>query len=195
MAYCVGFHLNIIRNWIGSNAVISQGGLFVSNFNPTIGHYTSLIINLFQGVFIVIGLVWIQKWVGKRPLFLFSITVLTLVNLGLVVAMIYKSLLVIMFLMSLYMAVYGGAMSSPIWAYPSEVIPAKKSLFTNIAHWLSMAISTLVPPLITGSMPDGNPYPVFLFFAFYGIISFIHIFRYLRESDGKTFAEIISSYK
>lgn len=64
--------------------------------------------------------------------------------------------------------IYGGAMSSTIWAYLSEVIPAKKSLFTS---------------------------PVILFLAFYAIISFIHIFRYIRESDGKTFAEIFSSYK
>jgi hypothetical protein len=55
--------------------------------NPKIGHYTSLITNLFQG-----RLLWIQKWVGKRPLFLFPISVLTLANLGLVVAMPYKSL-------------------------------------------------------------------------------------------------------
>jgi MFS family permease len=194
-AYCVGVHLCIIRHWTGANALISQGGLFVTTFSPGIGHYTSLLINLFQGTFIVIGLVWIQTLVGKRPLFLFSIALLSATNLALVIAMIYKNVLVIVFLMCFYMAVYGGSFSSPIWAYPSEVIPARKSLVSNIVHWLALAISTLVPPIIGGMMPDNNPYPVFLFFAFYGIGSFFHIFRYLRESDGKSFADIIKSYK
>jgi MFS family permease len=128
----------------------------------------------------VIGLIWIQKLVGKRPLFLFSITLLSIINIALVIAMIYKDVLVIVFLMCVYMIVYGGSFSSPIWAYPSEVIPARKSLLSNIIHWLALALSTLIPPIVGGMMPDTNPYLIFLFFGLYGFLSFIHIFKYLR---------------
>ena len=70
-----------------------------------------------------------------------------------------------------------------------------QSLIPNIIHWIALAIATLVPPLVAGAMPNNNSYPVFLFFGFYGLISFFHIFRHLRESDGKSYNEIIESFK
>jgi Na+/melibiose symporter-like transporter len=124
MAFTLGVHLCVVRHWIGGNAIITQGGLFIKNFNPELGHYTSLIINSVQFVFVLIGLVFLQKLMGKKPLFLLSITLLSLINLGLAVGMIFGQILACMFLMCLYMAIYGAAFISPIWAYPSEIIPA-----------------------------------------------------------------------
>ena len=54
----------------------------------------------------------------------------------------------------------------------------------NIMSWSALAVSTLVPPLITGIMPDNNPFPVFIFFGLYGIIGFVHVRVKLKESDG-----------
>jgi hypothetical protein len=78
------------------------------------------------------------------------------------------------------MIIYGAAFVSPIYAYPSEVIPASEALFSNIMHWVALSISTLVPPLVSKVMPHSNPYPVFFFFGIYGVFGFIHIYRYLR---------------
>jgi hypothetical protein len=69
--------------------MLTQGGLFINTFNKSLGQYTSLIINLVQLLFIIIGIVFIQKYVGKRPLFLFSIIIMSLINLGLSIAMIH----------------------------------------------------------------------------------------------------------
>jgi hypothetical protein len=82
--------LCVIRHFIGGNAIISQGGLFIKTLNPSLGHYTSLIINLVQFVFVVFGLVYLQKVMGKKPLFLLSIALLTLLNFALAVGMIYE---------------------------------------------------------------------------------------------------------
>jgi hypothetical protein len=68
-------------------------------------------------------------------------------------------------------------------------------MIPNIFHWLALAVSTLVPPIITGIMPGQNPYPVFIFFGLYGFLGLAHVFRYLRESDGFTYSEIIKSFK
>jgi hypothetical protein len=62
----------------------------VGYFNTTLGTYTALIINAIQFVFIVIGMVYIQKVIGKRPLFLFSITLLSFINIGVAISMIYE---------------------------------------------------------------------------------------------------------
>lgn len=167
--------------------MLTQGGLFINTFNKNLGQYTSLIINLIQLLFIIIGIVFVQKYVGKRPLFLFSIIVMSLINLGLSIAMIHEHILSSMMLMILFMMIYGGSFISPVWSYPSEIIPASKALIPNIIHWLGLSITTLIPPLVTGAMPHNNPYPVFIVLGVYGLLSFIHVFRDLKESDGKTY--------
>lgn len=100
-----------------------------------------------------------------------------------------------MFLMCLYMAVYGCAFVSPVWSYPSEIVPASQFLLPNIVHWIALAISTLIPPLVTAALPHNNSYPVFLFFGAYSIFGFFHVKFKLRESDGFTYNQILASFK
>lgn len=172
--------MSIIRNWSAGNVIISQGGLFITTFNPVLGLYTPLIINAVQFIFVLIGLVYIQQIAGKRPLFLISIASLAILNLALSVAMAYENIIISLMIMCIYMVIYGASFISPIWAYPSEILPASKSLCPNILHWLSLSISTLVPPIVAGMMPNNNSYPVFIFFGLYCLFGFAHVFRYLR---------------
>ena len=58
-----------------------------------------------------------------------------------------------------------------------------------------MSFATLIPPLISGAMPNDNPWPVFIFYGVYTLIGFLHIKVKLQESDGKTYMEIIKSFK
>lgn len=194
-AFCLGVHLAVIRNFIGANALITQGGILIKMFNYGLGQWSSLIVNLIQFAAVLFGLIYVQTILGKKQLFLISIPALTLLNFGLVAAMIYENVTAMLMLMCFYMAVYGVAFISPIWAYPSEVIPASQQLPANILHWLSLSFSMLVPPLVSSFMPRSNPYPVFIFFGVYGIIGFIHVRSTLRESNNRTYKEIIDSFK
>ena len=97
--------------------------------------------------------------------------------------------------MCIYMAIYGVAFISPIWAYPSEVIPAAQQLPANILHWLTLAFSMLIPPLVSSFMPKNNPWPVFIFFGVYGFIGLIHVRMVLKETNGLTYKQIIESFK
>ena len=190
----MGINLSILRNFIGGNVLLSQGGLFIKNLNKSLGKWTSLIINGVQFIFILIGLFYVVNQMGKRPLFLISVAVLSISCLALTVAMIYQDILGSMLVMCFYMAIYGSMFISPIWAYPYVVVPTAETLGVNMAQWLSLSVSLLVPPIVSGIMPDNNPYPVFFFFAAYGFVSFIHIYSTLKESDGKSYDEIIQSY-
>ncbi len=124
MAYVLGVHLCVVRHFIGGNAIITQGGLFIKNLNSGLGHYTSLIINLVQLAFVVLGLVYLKSIMGKKPMFLLSIAVLSILDISLAVAMIFHHVLAAMMIMIIYMMVYGAMFISPVWAYPSEIIPA-----------------------------------------------------------------------
>ena len=118
-AYWMGLHLCVIRHWLAGNLIITQGGQFISTFDKGLGHYTSLIINMVQFVFVILGLIWFQKWIGKRPMFLFSVSLLSIVNIALGLAMMQYSSTASLTLMILYMIIYGGFFISPIWSYPS----------------------------------------------------------------------------
>lgn len=89
-AYCLGVHLAVIRNFIGANAVITQGGLVIKLFNKGLGTYTSLIINLVQFGAVLFGLLYVQTIMGKKPMFLISIPALTILNIALSLAMLYE---------------------------------------------------------------------------------------------------------
>ena len=73
----------------------------------------------------MIGLVYFQTLMGKKPMFLLSISVLILLNFGLAISMIFFNLQASLMIICLFMMVFGGAFTSPVWAYPSEIIPAR----------------------------------------------------------------------
>ena len=67
----------------------AQGGIFIKLFNYDLGSYTSLIVNVIQLIAVLFGLIYLQSVMGKKPMFLLSIPILSLLNFALVIAMIY----------------------------------------------------------------------------------------------------------
>lgn len=82
------------------------------------------------------------------------------------------------------MTVYGTSFVSPVWAYPSEIVPAAESLGPNIVHWIGMALSTLTPPLIAQAVGHTNMYPMFFFFGTYSFLGLVHVWWKMVDSDG-----------
>ena len=184
-----------IKNFVGANAIITQGGILISMFEPGIGSWTSLILNIIQLVAVVFGMVYVPTILGKKSLFLMSVPILAVMNFAIMLSMIYENVAALLILMCLFLAVFGAAYISPMWAYPVEIIPAVQQLPVNVLHWLSIAFVMLIPPLVASFMPKNNPWPVFIFFGLYTFIGFAHIRSTLRESDGLTYKEIIASFK
>jgi ABC-type multidrug transport system permease subunit len=91
----------------------------VTIFDPSLGKYASLIINLIQFGSVILGLVYIQHIIGKRQMFLISISTLSLINFAIAVTMTYIQINALMILMSIFMLIYGAAFLNPVWAYPS----------------------------------------------------------------------------
>ena len=114
-----------IRQFAGGNVLLVQGGLFIAVFNETLGEYTPVIINVLQFIAIIFGIVYLQKNFGKRPLFLFSLSIMCLLNFAIVAGMIFEQILATFLLMCIFMLVFGGSFINLNWAYPSEVVPAK----------------------------------------------------------------------
>jgi hypothetical protein len=121
----MGINLCIVRHFVGGNALITSAGVLISFINKSIGHYTPLIINLVQLVAAIVAVLYISPNFGRRPLFLFSLGMLSILNFAIVIAMSNEHILSIMFIICIYMIIYGGTFMPPSWSYPSEVIPAQ----------------------------------------------------------------------
>ena len=89
IAYWVGVHLCVLRHFLGGNTIISQGGVFITYFNSGLGYYTPVIINSVEFLFVVVDVLWIQRTIGKRPLFLISISGLSVLNMAVAISMIF----------------------------------------------------------------------------------------------------------
>jgi MFS family permease len=178
--FWLGVHMCALRQFTGGNVLLVQGGLFIKKFNPGVGEYTSLIINSVLFVAILVSIGYLQKVIGKRPTFLFSLTAMGILNFVLVGVMASEKIMATLALMCLFLAVFGGSFINQCWAYPSEVIPAREATIPNIVHWLTMSISMLVPPLLSGIMPSGNPYPVFIFFGLYSFVGLLHFYKCMK---------------
>jgi hypothetical protein len=80
------------------------------------------------------------------------------------------------------------------WSVPSEIIPADVAIYANVPGWIATSIVVTCPPIIAGDMPNGNVYPLFFFFAAYGIFASIVLYKYLVETKGKTYEQIIKEF-
>ena len=89
MLFCLGVHMCALRQYCGGNVLLIQGGLFIKTFNPGLGEWTSLIINVVQFVAILISLIYLQRVIGKKPTFIFSLATMSVLNFCLVISMIY----------------------------------------------------------------------------------------------------------
>ena len=84
-------------------------------------------------------MVWLQNMIGKRPMFLFSIGMLSIIDICLGIAMMEYSSTAALTIMVIYMMIYGGSFISPVWSYPSQVIPVSETIIPNIVHWTALA--------------------------------------------------------
>ena len=96
--------------------------------------------------------------------------------------------------MSIFMALYGANILTIAWGYPSEILSPDVTTIPNIIGWIATSIVTSVPPLVVGAMPNGNAYPLFIFFGVYGVIAYVVLHFRMNESKGKSYEEIIDTF-
>jgi len=60
-------------------------------------------------------------------------------------------------------------------------------MIPNIIGWIATAMVTSIPPLVVGAMPNGNAYPLFIFFGVYGFLSYFPLQFFMVESKDKSY--------
>lgn len=110
-----------MQQMTGVNAIVTQVGGIITKYNPDLGDYTPLIINVVQ-LFSTLLTIGLLRKVGRRP-------VINLGNLGLAICNIFigvvfifitswsASITFIFGLLIIYMIIYGISLGPTVWLY------------------------------------------------------------------------------
>ena len=115
----MGIHLNIFRQLLALNTLVSYAGIIISQFSPTIGPYTNFVVNGIELITTIIATVWVGNKFGRRCLLLFSAICFTISNFVIAVGLLINQYILTIVFMVILMAGFGIAYSVVSWAYPA----------------------------------------------------------------------------
>jgi MFS family permease len=188
----MAIHITVYRQFIGANVLVTFSSQIVSIFFPgnSIAAFTGLIVNCIQLLSNAVALFSFTRYFGRRPMFLFGSISVTIVNWALALALFFEVKYLVITLMCVYMLFFGSTFFPVSWSVPSEIIPPEEAVYANVPGWIATSIVVSCPPIISGAM-DGSVYPVFFFFGAYGIFGTFGLYKWLVETKGKTYEQII----
>ena len=147
----------------------------------------ALILNSIQFLADLFSVLFLTGRFGRRPILIVGTLGMAISSLAIALGLVAHLEIVILAFMSIFMALYGGNILTIAWGYPSEILTPKVTMIPNIIGWIATSLVTSVPPLVVGAMPNGNAYPLFIFFAVYGLFAYVILHFYMIESKGKTY--------
>ncbi len=158
--------------------------------NQNFALYANLLLNGVQWVVTVIATFYVGNIFGRRTLYLLSGAIMAINCYLVAIGYLIGSPILIIIFMLIYMVTFGLVFSPVSWAYPVEIVSAEHSSFGNILTWVSLALTSLIPPIIINRM-EGNAWPVFMFFAVYTTFSLIYMWMNLIETKGRKYQDFI----
>ena len=199
-AIFIGVMLSVFQQITGINAILYYGAEIFSNslgYGPQDALKQQLWLGAVNLAFTFVAIFTVDRW-GRKPLYLVG-TVGMFLGLSSLGFTIYTQQLGIISLISILVFIGSFAMSmGPIvWVVLSEMFPNRvRSLAMAIAvgaQWLFNGIVANAFPVINRSELNEQQFngalPYFIF-AFFCVIAFIFVWRYMPETKGKTLEEI-----
>jgi MFS family permease len=118
-AMAMGVHLNIFRQFLGLNTLVSYAGIIVSKDSPAIGPYTNFFVNGIELIATLIATFWVADRFGRRFLLMYSVTLFTICNFLIVLGLLINQGIFTLVFMIILMGTFGIAYSVVSWAYPA----------------------------------------------------------------------------
>lgn len=199
-AVFIGVMLSVLQQITGINAILYYGAEIFSNslgYGPQDALKQQLWLGAVNLAFTFVAIFMVDRW-GRKPLYLIGSVgmFLGLSSLGFT---IYTQQLGIVSLISILVFIGSFAMSMGpvVWVVLSEMFPNRvRSLAMAIAvgaQWLFNGIVANAFPIINRSEINEQQFngalPYFIF-AFFCVIAFVFVWRYMPETKGKTLEEI-----
>lgn len=199
-AVFVGVMLSIFQQVTGINAILYYGAEIFSNalgYGPQDALKQQLWLGAVNLLFTFVAIYTVDHW-GRKPLFLAG-TVGMLLGLTVLGVTIYTQSMGVVSLIAILVFIGSFAMSMGpvVWVILSEIFPNRaRSLAMSIAvgaQWLFNGVVATSFPLVNRSELNAAQFngalPYFIF-AFFCVLAFIFVWKYLPETKGKTLEEM-----
>lgn len=195
----LAFFLAFFNQLSGINFVLYYAPEILQRAGLAVGEslFGSIFIGLFNLLFTLIGLRFIDRAGRKRLLVLGSFGYISSLLLVAVAFMFNWSPTILLIGIVSFVASHAVGQGTVIWVYLSEIFPnsvrAKGQAFGSGIHWVMAALITLVTPIFLDrneGIFGENPAPIFYFFAAMMFIQLLYVWKVLPETKGKQLEEI-----
>jgi len=199
-AIFIGVMLSVFQQITGINAILYYGAEIFSNalgYGPQDALKQQLWLGAVNLIFTFVAIFTVDRW-GRKPLYLLGTVgmFLGLSSLGLT---IYTQQLGVLSLISILVFIGSFAMSMGpvVWVVLSEMFPNRVRGFAMAiavgAQWLFNGVVASSFPLVNRSELNEQQFngalPYFIF-AFFCVLAFVFVWRFMRETKGKSLEEI-----
>ena len=158
------------------------------------------LLNLEQVIFVVISSFLLTKY-GRKDIIQFGAVGAGIANivmaLGFWLNQEHPTLALVLLLGALfyYMASFNLSLGPIVWLYIPEIVEPSFVPYSTMVNWGSSALSILLFPIIKSGLPNGNPAPMFVFFALWSGLSYLINQRYVVETKDRTSGQIHEDYR
>jgi MFS family permease len=186
-AVLMGVHLNIYRHMQGMSTLVIYAGLILSQENTTIAPYTNFYLNVIYFFMTLIAVFLTLRLFGRRFLLIYSSFAFTVCNIMIMVGMLTDIAVLTLVWIVLLMATYGIAYSVISETYPAEILRPDQNIYVSLISWPALIFCTILPPVFSDITASRRPWPMFLIFAIYSLLSTIYLWFCAVESKGKRY--------
>jgi MFS family permease len=185
-------YLNLFREYTGINTILVYSSLIIGQTNSSLGPYSNFVIAIVGFVATVASHLLLRDRFGRRILMMAAAIVCTICNIVIMVGMLISNTAVVFAPMLVAIFFFGITYSTVSSIYPGEIMKNERASYSTFTAWPAMMMVTLVPPLLADVIsPTHTPWPIFLFFALFSLLSVFYLGRFAVESKDKQYYDII----
>lgn len=192
----IAFLVAMFNQFSGINAILYYAPRIfeMSGLTNTDSLFQSILIGITNGIFTIIGMIFIDR-AGRKTLLIIGSAGMSLC-LGLVARTFYihdfSGYWLLGFLLT-YMMFFAFSTGAVIWVLIAEIFPnrvrGKGQSFGSFTHWFFAALITFLFPVVEKISESGIAY-AFMFFSVMMVIQLIVVWRYFPETKGRTLEEL-----
>lgn len=159
-------HLAILRQFCGVTYLVVYASQIPIHTQTALGSAGFVVENSIQMIGGMIGIPMVMN-LSRYKMVAVSTVLLLFLNLSIGMGSLFEISQLAFASICVFMFVCGSTLTSVTWTYPAELATPGLEKWGSVVSMGGTAIVTIVPPFVTGAMPNGEAYPIFFFFALY----------------------------
>jgi SP family arabinose:H+ symporter-like MFS transporter len=198
-ALLIGIFLPFFSQFSGINAIIYYGPSILSNAGISLSNslLSQVIFGLANMLFTLIAIWKVDSW-GRRPLYLFGTigAAITLVLTGLCFHYGATQSIWLLVLVLAFLACFAFSIGPLKFVVASEIFPnairGRAMAICIMVMWVADTIVGQLTPMLLKAVGSSG---TFWFFAFFCILAFLFVYRFLPETKGRSLEQIEADWK